>query len=107
MKILNFNYDDKNVEIITEKKKLFGGRVQETETIPLNMISIVSKEVFEGKLNSMTLFLKDGNEKFIACTDMENDMLLEDLIAHLISKKEENMYKVKMLDIATMQEQEI
>lgn len=107
MKILSIECANEEITITKEKKKLFGGMVEETEVVQLNNIIMVGKEVFKGVLNSMTIFLKDGNEVFIAREYMQNDAVLDGVVDFLIANKEKYNYKAKMIDIESLEEQEI
>lgn len=107
MKILRIDCTSEDIRITKEKKKLFGGKVEKTEIVTLNEIAMVGKEVFQGILNSTTIFMKDGSEIFIAREYMQNDTVLDGVVDFLISNKEKYGYKAKIIDIESLEEQEI
>lgn len=105
MKSINYNND--TIEIITEKKKLFGGVSTKTITIQMKDIAKVAKEEFGGNLNSVTFFLKDNNEEFITLDEMKEKSELTNMLDFLIKSKDKYSYEVKLFDIDTLEEKDI
>ncbi len=103
----SINYNNEIIEIITEKKKLFGGVSTKTITIQMKDIAKVAKEEFGGNLNSVTFFLKDNNEEFITLDEMKEKSELTSVLDFLIKSKDKYSYEVKLFDIDTLEEKDI
>ena len=103
----SINYNNEIIEITTEKKKLFGGVSTKTITIQMKDIAKVTKEEFEGNLNSVTFFLKDNNEEFITLDEMKEKSELTSVLDFLIKSKDKYSYEVKLFDIDTLEEKDI
>lgn len=98
---------EKSIIITTQKKKLFGGLSEKTLEINLEDIELVSKEMFGAVLNSSTIFLKNGQEEFIAAEDLESEIKLNEMLEWFINNKINYGYRMEMLNIETMEREEI
>ncbi len=105
MKSISWNND--TIEIITEKKILFGGISLKTNIIKIQEIKKVTKEEFAGNLNSVTIITQDDNEEFIILKEMKEQSELISMLDFLIKSKEKYAYEVKLLDIETLEEKGI
>lgn len=99
------NYNDHNIQIVTEKKKLFSKEIKrKVTTISINEIKMIRKELYQGQWNSMTIETKKGQEEFIVSEELEGNQELESVYNFLITKKEEKQFEVRILEIETMEE---
>lgn len=99
------NYNDHNIEIISEKKKIFSNQIKrKVTTIPIKEITSVRKEIFQGKWNSMTIVRNHRAEEFIIVEELEEQNEIENLYNFLLDKRKERNYEIKLLDIETMEE---
>ena len=106
MKKINFN--DHNIEIVNEKKKLFSSEVKrKVKTIPIKEITAVRKEIFQGNWNSMTITKNYKDEEFIVAEELEEESELESLYNFLLTKKDEIKYEMSLFDIETMEEKKV
>lgn len=105
--MIKLEYNSESIQILKKKKKLFGGIKEETVNILLDDIDCASKEIFNDILNSVTIFLKNGQEEFIVAEELDNSSKLYELFEFLLEKRNEHTYKLKMMDIKTLKEQDL
>lgn len=99
------NYNDHNIQIITEKKKIFSKDVKRKQkTISIDEIALVRKELYHGEWNSITIITKDNHEEFIPAEELKEQEELKNLYEFLIAKRKEKQFEVRILEIETMHE---
>lgn len=103
--IKKINYNEHNIQIVTEKKKLFSKKIKrKVTTISISDIRMIRKELYQGQWNSMTIETRNGQEEFIVSEELEGEQDLENVYNFLITKKEEKQFEVRILEIETMDE---
>lgn len=93
------------VIVIEEEKKIFFSTKTETREILVDNIFKVTREEFQGKLNSITIFYNNNEEEFLIaeeCNDIEN-------VYEFVLKQRElgKQIKIVKVDIETLIESEI
>ena len=91
--------------VIEEEKKIFFSTKIETKEILVDNIVKVTREEFQGNLNSITIFYNDNQEEFLMveeCSDLEN-------VYEFVLKQRElgKQIKIVKFDIETLIETEI
>ena len=80
-------FDDEKIEFIIEKKKLFSKNLKTiVNTIKITDIKSTSCEMYNKKLNSSTIMIKDGTQEFIVSEELEEPQKLTELLEFLDSK---------------------
>ncbi len=80
-------FDDEKIEFIIEKKKLFSKNLKTiVNTIKITDIKSASCEMYNKKLNSSTIIIKDGTQEFIVSEELEEPQKLTELLEFLDSK---------------------
>lgn len=80
-------FDDEKIEFIIEKKKLFSKNLKTiVNTIKITDIKSASCEMYNKKLNSSTIMIKDGTQEFIVSEELEEPQKLTELLEFLDSK---------------------
>ena len=98
------NYNQEQIEIIIEKKKLFGGVKEEVISIQLNEIAKVTKELIGGSVVGLTIFFINGNEEHIDMSDVEN-AITDELFNFLQENKSNYIYKIAIFNVDTLEEE--
>lgn len=94
------------INITEEKKKFFSNQtIEKNNKILWDEIETISREEFENKLNSITIFKKDEKEEFMTIKDVANlQQIYEEILEN---KKNGKIFKLIILDIKTGEKKEI
>lgn len=104
--MLEINIEEDQIIIRETKKKIFSKEVITKErNIEIKNLSKIVREEYQGNLNSISLYTKDGQEEFFTTKQIEN---LETIFSEIVSlKKTESNFQVNKMDIETLEETEI